>query len=97
MQAQLQRVEVEPIRSGYDDLAVKNASRWQLLQEDVVQIGEVAIERAPVAALDEHVVSATKHERAKAVPFGFVQVPAGRRQLLGQLCQHRLDRGSEGG
>ena len=56
-----------------------------------MQLREIAIERPRVAALQIHVVLAAEHDRAKPVPFGLVQVGAGR-QLVSQLGQHGFDR-----
>jgi hypothetical protein len=64
----------------------------QARQEDVVQLGEVAVERPQIAALDEDVGrSATEDDGAEPVPFGLVEEAAVRRQLVGKLCQHRRD------
>ena len=95
MQPHLERVEVEAMRRGDDNLAVEDALR-QRRRECLVQVREIAIERPQVAALDVHVRRPAKHDRAKAVPFGFVKHALARRQLLGELCQHGLDRGVEG-
>ncbi len=62
----------------------------------LVQLGEVAIERPQVAALDEDVRIAAKDDRAKAVPLRLVQKPAARRKRVGQLGEHRLDRRRNG-
>src|SRR6476646_785675 len=91
MKPELQGVEVEPLRSGDDDLAVEHGSRRQLIQEDLVELGKVTIEWSQIAALDEDVVLGAKHNRAESVPLRFVQVAAACGQLFGQLCQHRLD------
>ncbi len=91
MQPHLQRVEIEAMRRGDDDLAVEH-TLGQRRQQCVVQIRKVAIERPQVAALDEEVRWPAKHDCAKAVPFRFVQEAIAGGQLLGELCQHRLDR-----
>ena len=69
MQAQLQRVEVEPARRRDDDLAVEHAAVRQRVEQRRVQLGKVAIERLEVAALDVDVAAAAKDDRAKAVPL----------------------------
>ena len=61
-------------------------------EQRVVQLGKIAIERPQVAALDEDVGRAAKDDRAKAVPLRLVQERWPRRQLVGQLREHRLDR-----
>ncbi len=95
MQAQLQRVEIETVRRGDDDLAVDDAAVRQAQRQRVVQLGEVAIERPQVAALDEHLLAATEHDGAEAVPLRLVEEGAVR-DLLGQLGEHRLDRRVDG-
>src|SRR5690606_2241050 len=70
MQAQLQRVEVEAVRSGDHDLAVEHGAFGQSLEKQRVQLREVAVERLLVTTLNEHVVVAAEDERAEAVPLG---------------------------
>ena len=65
-------------------------------EKQVVQLREVAIQRPQVAALDEDVVAAAIDDGAKAVPLGLVEQIAARRQRVGQLGQHRLDRRRNG-
>ena len=93
MQAQLQGVEVEPAGADDDDLAVDDAARRQPLGQHLVQIREVAVELAQVAALDRDLAAgAAEHQGAKAVPLRLEQELALGRQRLGDLGQHRLDR-----
>ena len=90
MQPQLERVEVEASSGRDHDLAVEHAARGQLLEQHLVKLGKVAVERLQIAALDEHVGGAAEHDRAKAVPLGLVQERALGRQLGRELRQHRL-------
>ena len=69
MQPQLQRVEVEAVRRRDHDLAVDHAARRQPLEQRLVQLREIAVERPQVAALDEDVGAAAKDDGAKAVPL----------------------------
>ena len=62
------------------------------VEEELVQLGEVAVERPQIAALDVHLAAAAKDDRAEAVPLRLVQEAVAGRQRLGQLGQHRLDR-----
>jgi hypothetical protein len=95
VQAQLQRVEVEPVRRRDDDLAVDDTAVRQAGNQRVVQLGEIAIERPQVAALHEQVIAGPEDNRAEAVPLRLVQeIP--RRNRIGNLCQHRLDRRRDG-
>ena len=75
MQPHLQRIEVETVRSGDDNLTVHYTTVRQLAQKDVMKVGEIAIERTEVAALNEHVLAASKHDRSKAVPLRLEQQP----------------------
>ena len=62
-----------------------------------MQLGEVAIERPQVAALDEDVRVAAEHDGAEAVPLRLEEEARRFGQRLGQLGQHRLDRRRDGG
>ena len=64
----------------------------QLRQQRLDQLGEVAVERLLVAALDQDLVAVAEDERAKAVPLGLEDpaVPGG--QLADALGEHRQDR-----
>jgi hypothetical protein len=88
----LQRVEVETRGAGDHDLAVDHATLREAIEEQLVQVGEVAVERAQVAALDEDLVLAAKHDGAEAVPLGLIEVATLRRNDLGDLREHRLHR-----
>src|SRR5579864_9152226 len=95
MEPELQRVEIQPVRRRDDDLAVHDAAGGQLRQEGLVQFRKVAVQRPEVAALDKDVRGSAEHDRAKSVPFRFVQpaVPLGQR--LGRGGKHRLNRRRE--
>jgi hypothetical protein len=95
VQPQLQRVEVEPVRGGDDDLTVDDQAWRQLVDHGAVHLGEVAIERLQIAALDEDVIDATERDGAKAVPLRLVQKGT-LGQRVGQLREHRLDRRRDG-
>lgn len=91
MQPQLQGIEVEAPGRGNDDLTIDDDILWQRLQRCRMQLGEVAIERTTVAALDVHVIGAAEDDGAKSVPFGLVEVIA-RRYLIGEPGEHGRDR-----
>ena len=64
----------------------------KLRAQRLEQLGEVAVQRFFVAALDQDLVAVAKDERAKPVPLGFEDpVPAGR-QFTDALGQHRQER-----
>jgi hypothetical protein len=54
VQAQLEQIEVEPVRGPDDDLSIEYAAIGKPLEQCLVQLREVAIERPQVPALDEH-------------------------------------------
>jgi hypothetical protein len=97
VQPQLQRIEVQPFCGGDDDLAVDHAPGGQRLQQSVVEVGKIAVERALVAALDEDVGVGAEDDRAESVPFRLEQEPVVRGQIEGDLGKHRLDRRGDGG
>ena len=94
MQAQLQRIEVEPGPRRNDDLSIEHASVRQPFEERLVELGKVTVERPQVAALDEDLRRAAKDDGAKAIPLGLVEQAFTMRQLFGELRQHRFDRRS---
>ena len=96
MEPHLQCVEVEAPRSRDHDLAVDHAAFGQLLEQRLVQLGEIAVQWLQVAALDVHVRGAAKHDGAKPVPLGLEQEAPGGGQRFLQLGEHRLDRRSDG-
>ena len=70
MEPQLQRVEIQALARGDDhDLAVDHAVLRQALEQRIVQLGKVAVERPRVAALDVHARAAAEHDGAEAVPL----------------------------
>src|SRR5688500_19436395 len=91
MQAKLQGVEVQSASRGDDDYPVEHAVRGQALEQRVVQLREVAVERPQVAALDVDVAGAAEHEGAEAVPFRLEQEIVSAGQHVGELGEHRLD------
>ena len=96
VQAHLQRVEVEPARAHDHDLAVHHAALGQARPKEGLELGEVAVERLQVAALDVEPVAVAEHERAEAVPLRLEEPAVTRGQLGGELGEHRLDRRLDG-
>jgi hypothetical protein len=95
MQTQLQRVEVEPLARDDYNLAVDHTPIWEPREESVVELGEVAVERTQIAALNEHFGLASKHDRAKAVPLRLVEQAIADWKGVGQFREHRFDRRCE--
>ena len=56
-----------------------------------MQLGKVAVERLQIAALDEDVIVATKHDGSEAVPLGLIKKVAAGGNRFGEFGQHRLD------
>ena len=92
MKAKLQRIEVEPALRCYDDFAIQNATRWQLVPQRIHYLGKVTIERLFVAALNQDFVSVAKNDRPKAIPFRLKYPGAALRQLTNSLREHWQDR-----
>src|SRR5207237_3280317 len=93
VQAQLQRVEIQAAWTGDNDLAVDNAVVRKPVDERVVELRKIAVERTRVAALDEHIALRTEDDRAKAVPLGLVEDLTLGRDRFRHLGEHRFDRG----
>jgi hypothetical protein len=92
MKAHLQGVEIEAVRRRDHDLAVEHAVFRQALEQRVVQLRKVAVERPQIAALDLETIALLEHDRPEAVPFRLVEHVALRREHVGELREHRLDR-----
>ena len=73
VEAQLQRIEIQSLRTGDNDLAVDHAAGRKLSQKGLVQFGKIAVKRTQIAALDEHARATAKDNGSKAVPFRFEQ------------------------
>jgi hypothetical protein len=95
MKPQLERVEIESLRGRNDYLAVYDTALRQINQKGRTELGEVAIERPQLSALDEYIGFAAKYDRAKSIPLRLVQESSGNGELLGELREHRLDRGRD--
>ena len=94
MEPQLQRIEVEPVRRGDHDLAVHDAALGQPLEQRLVQLREVAVERLRVAALDVEVgAAAAEDDRAEAIPLGLEEEVA----RSGRVSASLASMGSIGG
>src|SRR2546428_9338713 len=70
MDAQEQRLEVEAPGADDDDLAIDDAALGERVGERRQELGEVAVQRLLVTALQQDLVPVPKHQRAKAVPLG---------------------------
>src|SRR6476661_7818124 len=93
MDALQERVEVEAeVTGGDDDLAVDDATLGQGGAQRVEQLGEVAGERALVAAGQLEVVAVAEHDATEAVPLRLVQPTLALGDLVGQLGEHRRQR-----
>ena len=90
----LQRLELQPLADGDEDLAVEHAPLGQLLQGRVHELGEVAGQRLGVATGELHLVAVAEHDRAEAVPLR-LEAQATELLRIGHalhgLGEHRLD------
>src|SRR5437667_10876182 len=91
MQAELERVEIEPVVLGDDDFAVEHAGRGQLRAECFDYLGEVAVERLFIAALDVDLVLVAEDQGAEPVPFGLEDPRAAGGDLVDACGEHRED------
>jgi hypothetical protein len=94
--AHLERLEVEAVRAGDHELAVEHAARRQLRAERLAQLGEVAVERLLVAALEQQLVAVAEHEHAEAVPLRLEDPARAVGQRVDALGEHRQDRRVDG-
>ena len=69
MNAELQRLEIEPAILGDDDFAIEHAAIGQLRPQRLEQLGKIAIQRFLIAALDQDLVPVAEDQRAKPIPF----------------------------
>lgn len=86
--AQLQRIEVEPGIPGYDKFTVEDTLRRKLFAQWSEDLGEVTVQRFFITALNENFFSIAKDEDPKAVPLRFVDPVADSRDLVDPLGEH---------
>ena len=92
MNAELQRIEIEPAVLGDDDFAIEHAAGRQLRPQRLEQFGEIAIQRLLIAALDQDFVAVAEDQRAKPIPLRFENPCSGGGQFVDSLGEHRQDR-----
>ncbi len=90
---QQQRVEVQAVWPGDDHLAVEDAAVGQGRPERRREFGEVAIQRLEVAALDIGFVAVAEDQCPEAIPLRLIEPAVADGDFVGELGQHRLDRG----
>ena len=76
MKPELERIEVETLRRGDDDLSIHHAVERKVGKKRLTKLRKVAIERPQVAALNEEVGPMAEDDRAKAVPLRLVKKSA---------------------
>src|SRR2546426_12398221 len=96
MDAEEQRLEVEPVGARDDDLAVEDAALRERGGERRDELREVSVHRLLVAALEQDVAAVAEDERAKPVPLRLEEPSLAVRQRVGGAGQHGLDRRIEG-
>jgi hypothetical protein len=96
MDAEQERLEVEPVGAHDDDLAVDDTPMGQRGREGCEKLREVPVHRLLVAALEQDLLAVTEYERAEAVPLGLELPPVAVRQAVGGGREHRRERRREG-
>src|SRR5688572_9996646 len=92
MNPQLERIEIQPLVLDDDNFAVKNTLIGQGQSYRIKQLGEIAVERSLVTALQINVIAIAKHNRAKAIPLRLDDPAVPWRENSNTLRQHRLNR-----
>ncbi len=89
-----QGVEVESVAVpvGHDDLAVDDAPLGQRRPQGLHELGEVAGDRAFLAAGEVELVAVAGDDASEPVPLRLERPVVAGRDLPGELRQHRLDR-----
>src|SRR5262245_27268583 len=96
MQPKLQQIEIQSVRRDDHDLAVDDRPDRELLEQRVMKLGKVPVERPEVPALNVDVGFAAEDDGAEAVPFWLVQEPTAGWQRLGKLREHGFYRRGDG-
>ena len=81
---------------GDHELAVERAARRELTEQRLAQLGEIAVERLGVAALEQELVAVAEHEHAKAIPLRLEDPARAVGQRVDALGEHRQDRRVDG-
>ena len=87
--AELQRIEVEPSFPGNDEFAIEDTFCGELFAKRVEHLRKVAVQGFLIAALYEDVISVTKDKDAKAIPLRLIDPVAALRDLIDALGEHR--------
>src|SRR5437868_12000091 len=91
MNAQKQRLEVEPASPDDDDLAIENAARGESRGERGDELGKVSVHRLLVAALEQDLLPVAKNQRPKSVPLRLELPALTSRQRVRRAGQHRRE------
>src|SRR6516164_11484383 len=92
MQPQLQQIEIEAARCNDNDFPVEYATRGQRLLQGLKQIGEVAVQRLLIAALDVDFVAVAKDQGSESIPLGLEDPVVSGGQLVNPLGEHGQNR-----
>src|SRR3954451_8105770 len=93
MDALAEEVELLDAVDDHDQLAVEDDPVLRQGEDVGDDLGEVAVHRLAVAALEVDVVAVAEHDRAEAVPLRLEAPAVAVRQLLRRAGELRLDRG----
>lgn len=91
MNAELKGVEVQASIKGNHEFAVEHALFRELFAEGIDHLGEVAIERLFIAALEEDFVAIAKNQDPETVPLGLVDPVSLMRYFVHALGKHGKD------
>jgi len=80
MNAELKRIEIEPIVLYDNDFAVESALLGQRRFQRTEKLGEIAVQRPFITALEQYLVAVAKDNCAKAVPLRFEDPVLARRE-----------------
>jgi hypothetical protein len=92
MNTELQGVEIETVLRRDNNFAVEGAARGQSRSQRIQKLGEIAIQRFRVAALQQYLIAIAKNKRAKTVPLRLVNPRSLDRQFTHSFSEHRQDR-----
>ncbi len=83
-----QGIEIEPRRSGDDDLSIDDTAVRQVFEQRAAQLGEVTVQRLFVATAEHDIAPVSKDDATEPVPLGLVGEPFLLGKLTDQLGQH---------
>src|SRR5262245_23342318 len=96
MNPELERIEIQPVVLYDDNFTIQNTLLRQRRFQRRHQLGEIAIQRPFVTALNKDFIAVAKNNRPKAVPLGLEDPSFVWREDSNSFCEHRLNRWRNG-